>query len=75
MSQLSRKISNEITGNQHPRVRRTSGRGEAGPKGKVEQERMQVCLTSICVGAYDYGKYNGGVSSVDRPVRSTATTP
>ena len=75
MSQLSRKINDEITGNQHSRVRRTSGRDEAGPKGKVEQERMQVCLTSICVGAYDYGKYNGGVSSVDRPVRSTATTP
>lgn len=44
MSQLSRKISNEITGDQYPRVRRTGGRGEAGPKGKVEQERMQVCL-------------------------------
>ena len=44
MSQLSRKINDEITGNQHSRVRRTSGRDEAGPKGKVEQERMQVCL-------------------------------
>ena len=44
MSQVSRKISNEITENQYPRVRRTSGRGEAGPKGKVEQERMQVFL-------------------------------
>lgn len=31
-------------GGLNPRVKRTSGRGEAGPKGKVEQERMQVCL-------------------------------
>ena len=41
--------------------------------GSGQQERMQV--RPMSVGAYEYGKCNGGVSLVDKPLRPTATTP
>jgi hypothetical protein len=45
MSQLSRKISDENTGEHNIKSQKNSRTGSmAGPKGKVEQERMQVCL-------------------------------
>ena len=31
--------------------------------GSGQQERMQVRPMSLCVGAYEYGKYNGGSRS------------
>ena len=60
MSQVSRKISNEIRRTQpKSQKNRRTGTPETG---SGQQERRQARPDESLRGAYDYGKYNGGVS-------------
>ena len=63
MSQVSRKISIEIRRTQ-PKSQKNSRTG-APEAGSGQQERKQVWPDESLRSAYDYGKYNGGVSLVD----------
>ena len=67
MSQLSRKISDEITGNSTSKSQKNSRTGDMAGAGSGQQERMQVRPGSV--GAYGYGKCNEGSWSVDRTHR------
>ena len=73
MSQVSRKNSDEIRRTQ-PKSQKTrrTGTPEAG---SGQQERRQARSDESLRDAYEYGKCNGGVSLVDRPLQSIATTP
>ena len=62
MSQLSRKISDENTGEHNIKSQKNSRTGSMAGAGSDQQERMQVRPDESLRGAYDYGKCNGGVS-------------
>ena len=63
MSQVSRKISNEIRRTQ-PKSQKNSRTG-APEAGSGQQERRQARPDESLRGTYYYGKCNGGVSLVD----------
>ena len=61
MSQLSRKISDENTGEHNIKIQKNSRTG-APEAGSGQQELMQAQPDESLRGAYEYGKCNGGVS-------------
>lgn len=62
MSQLSRKISDENTGEHNIKSQKNSRTGSMAGAGSCQQERMHVRPESV--GAYEYGKCNEGSRSV-----------
>lgn len=62
MNPLSRKFKMRIQDNSTPRVRGTAGLAAWPEQEAVSQERMQ--MYPKLVGAYKYGKCDGGILSV-----------